>query len=58
MQNKAILSSTYNMYHSLRTEFLNIVCGRSMISFDKLHSADRSTSMIRKTITNKTEITG
>jgi hypothetical protein len=29
-----------------------------MISFDKLHSADRSTSMIRRTITSKTEIMG
>jgi hypothetical protein len=45
------------MYHILRTKFLNIVCGRSMISFDKLHSADRSTSMIRRTINSKTEIT-
>jgi hypothetical protein len=27
-----------------------------MISFDKLHSADRSTSVIRRTITSKTVI--
>jgi hypothetical protein len=29
-----------------------------MISFDKLRSVDRSTSMIRRTITSKNEITG
>jgi hypothetical protein len=46
------------MYHSLRTKFLNIVCERSMISSNKLHSADRSTSIIRRTIASKTEITG
>jgi hypothetical protein len=28
-----------------------------MISFNKLHSADRGTSVIRRTITSKTEIT-
>jgi hypothetical protein len=46
------------MCNSLRTRFLNIVCGQSMISFDKLHSVDRSTSIIRRTISSKTEIMG